>query len=63
MSHLADVRGEARVLVVVLHEFLLGDETLVAHQTLVRSDVQLPFHVQTQTGQAVEGFATQGALQ
>jgi hypothetical protein len=62
-SHLADVRGEPRVLVVVLHQLLLGDEALVAHQALVRPDVQLAFHVQAQAGQAVESLAAQGALQ
>ena len=51
------------MLVVVLHELLLGDESLVAHQTLVRPDVQLAFHVQAQAGQAVERLAAQRALE
>lgn len=51
------------MLVAVLHELLLGDESLVAHLALVRPNVELSFHVQAQTGQAVERLAAQGTLE
>jgi len=51
------------VFVGVFHEFLLGDEALVANKTLVRSNVHLALHVQTETGQVFECLSTKGALQ